>query len=117
SSDRAWLYAGNDLEAPTAGLETKERALAVAITGRLPSYFKDKPNPYVEGDATAEGADATGRTVKESVPDARLAVVGSSEIVSDLLLQLAQSPGGEVHRGNLQLLQNLVDWSTEDTDL
>jgi ABC-2 type transport system permease protein len=46
-----------------------------------------------------------------------LIVVGTAELASDLLVQLATRPGGEVHRGDLQLLQNLIDWSVEDTDL
>ena len=62
-------------------------------------------------------ADATGRTLKESLPDARLVVLGSSEMVSDLLIQIAGGFTGEVHRSNYQLVQNLVDWSVEDTDL
>jgi len=32
-------------------------------------------------------------------------------------MQLAQQPNGEVHRGNIQLLQNVIDWSVADTDL
>jgi len=32
-------------------------------------------------------------------------------------MQLSAQPGGEVHRSNLQLIQNLVDWSVEDTEL
>ena len=55
--------------------------------------------------------------MKESLPDARLVVIGSSEIVSDLMLELASQLGGEAHRGNIQLVQNLSDWCAEDTDL
>jgi ABC-2 type transport system permease protein len=67
-------------------------------------------------EATAT-ADRTGRTLKQSLPDARLVVLGSMDLVSDLVMQLSAQPGGEVHRSNLQLIQNLVDWSVEDTDL
>lgn len=113
TSDKAWRYAGTDLEPPAGGTERKAEPLAALLTGKFPSYFADKPNPNFQGD----GGDSTGRTVKESLSDARLAVVGSAEIASDLLIQLAQNPGGEAHRGNLQFLQNLIDWSTEDTEL
>jgi hypothetical protein len=44
-------------------------------------------------------------------------VIGSAEVVSDVMLQLAGQMGGEVHRGDLQLVQNLIDWLVEDTDL
>jgi ABC-type uncharacterized transport system involved in gliding motility auxiliary subunit len=44
-------------------------------------------------------------------------VIGSSELASDIVLQLAQQPGGEPHRGNLQFVENLLDWAVEDTEL
>ncbi len=107
STPNAWLYSGDQLDAPSPTDTRKSEALAVVLEGTFPSAFKDEKNPI----------DPTGRVVQTSLPDARLAVLGSSEMVSDILLQLSQSPGGEVHRGNVQFLQNLVDWSTEDTDL
>jgi len=97
----------------------ERRTLAVALRGRFDSYFADKPSPLFEQEAEdGEGEiDATGRTLEHSLADARLVVVSSSELVSDLMLQLANQIGGEVHRSNLQLVQNLVDWSTEDLEL
>jgi hypothetical protein len=75
----------------------------------------------VWNDAAPEGepgeVDRTGRTLKRALPDARLVVLGSAELTSDVMLSLAQQMGGEVHRSNLMLLLNLVDWCTEDTDL
>jgi ABC-2 type transport system permease protein len=117
STADAWTYGGTSLEPSSPTGETAEYPLAVVLSGTFPSFYAERPSPLFEGDANAAGADATGRTIKASLPDARLAVVGSAELVSDLILQLAQQPGGEVHRGNLQLIQNLVDWSVEDTDL
>ena len=92
------------------------RVVAAALSGAFPSFFADRPSPLFEGDASADGADATGRTIKQAMPDARLVVFGSSEVVSDLMLNIA-SQGGEMHKANLQLLRNAVDWSVEDTDL
>ncbi len=112
----AWTYTGTELDPPAPTEPREESVLAVALTGALPSSFADAPNPTLAGSAPA-GGDATVGTVKRSLPDARVAVVGAPEMVSDLLVQLASGPGGEVHRGNLQLLQNLIDWSVEDTDL
>jgi ABC-2 type transport system permease protein len=94
--------------------------VGASLTGRFPSHYAERPSPLFEGTAeenAQEGVDRTGRTIKVSLPDARLVVLGSADMVSDLMLQLAAQPGGEVHRSNLQLLQNLVDWSVEDTDL
>ncbi|MBW2382876.1 MAG: Gldg family protein [Deltaproteobacteria bacterium] len=95
--------------------EVERRVLAVTLTGTFPSTFADTPSPlFADGEGSG---DATGRTIMSSLPDARLVVLASAEMVSDLILQLATQPGGEVHRGNLQLLQNLIDWSLEDTEL
>jgi len=94
--------------------------LAVSLSGVFPSHFADRPSPLFDAADSEDGegeADLTGRTAKTSLHDARLTVVGSSELVSDLLVQLASRPGGEVHRSNLQLVQNLIDWSLEDTAL
>jgi ABC-2 type transport system permease protein len=117
------------------GSEMESRVVGVALTGTFPSYFADRPSPLFEdkefedrefedkeieasgGEEPELPSDGTGRTMKRSLPDARLVVLGSAELVSDLILQISEQLGGEVHQGNLQLLQNLVDWSVEDTDL
>ena len=109
-SPAAWTYAGTDLEPPAPGAERKSYPVVIASQGTFKSWFAGKKDPTL-------GAEGAGRVIEKSLPDARLAVVGSAEMVSDILLQLASSPGGEVHRGNLQLIQNLVDWATQDTDL
>ena len=133
SSAGSWLETNGSIEPdlqryPERGFaatgELGSRTLAVALEGRFPSYFAERPSPLF-GDTSkpespaepGEEPDATGRTLKQSLPDARLVVLGSAEVVSDLMLQIASQMGGEVHRGDLQLVQNLVDWSVEDTDL
>lgn len=55
--------------------------------------------------------------IKTSAPEARLAVVGSSEFATDLAAGLGEQIGGGVYRNNFQLVRNLVDWAIEDTDL
>ena len=85
--------------------------VALAMTGRFPSAFAGEPHPLVDG------AEGEGRVLEASVADGRLLVVGSAELASDLLLQIASQTGGEVHRGNLQLVQNAIDWAVEDTSL
>lgn len=96
------------------------QVVAATAQGSFPSVFAERPSPTWSeaAPADAEGEpDRTGRTLKRALPDARLAVIGSSELASDLMISLAQQMGGEVHRSNLMLLLNLIDWSTEDTDL
>ena len=67
--------------------------------------------------AEGEGATLSEDTLKSSVSEGRLIVLGSSELVSDIMFQIASSMQSEQHAGNLQLVQNLVDWTVEDTDL
>ncbi|MCB9663302.1 MAG: Gldg family protein [Alphaproteobacteria bacterium] len=116
TTDQAWTYGGTSLEPPAKEGETARFPLVVALTGTFPSRWKGQPSPYDQGGG-GEG-DPSGRTIERSLPDARLVVLASADMVSDLMMSLANDPMvGEVHRGNLQLLQNLVDWSVEDTDL
>jgi ABC-2 type transport system permease protein len=97
--------------------------VAVSLVGKFTSHYASRPSPLfgAEGESgapAADGADRTGRTIKESLPDARLVVIGSSMMASDLIqLQLAEGMGEGVYRGNLQFLQNLTDWVLEDTAL
>ncbi len=95
------------------GAAPGRQLVGVTLEGRFPSHFADKTNPLF-GDAQNNG---DGRTIKESVADGRLVVIGSGELVSDVLLSLASQQTGLVHRGNVELLQNLIDWSVEDTEL
>ena len=131
SSTESWLNTTGSIEPdlrlyPETGFapgpELESQVLAVSLSGSFPSHFTGRPSPLFTADGeqppdSSAEPDSTGRTIKRSLPDARLIVLGSAEIASDLLLQLANQPGGEVHRGDLQLVQNLVDWSVEDTDL
>jgi ABC-2 type transport system permease protein len=96
------------------------RVVGASLSGRFPSHYAHQPSPLFEGtgpNAADARADRTGRTLKQSLPDAGVVVLGSMDLVSDLVMQLSAQPGGEVHRSNLQLIQNLVDWSVEDTEL
>lgn len=129
TSEDAWQRDSRDIEPdfdryPATGFPTNSDAmerqpLAVALTGTFPSYFADRPSPVfgTEASPADEEADRTGRTLTRSLPGARVVVVGTAELASDLMMSLAQQPGGEMHAGNIALVENLVDWSTEDTDL
>jgi ABC-2 type transport system permease protein len=135
SSDKSWTYSDTQIlpesleEADTAFQpEGKQKSYPVAatFTGRIPSYFSDKASPLfgADDDEEAESSDEskvekdrTGRTLKESTPEARLAVVSSSAFVSDLVSNFSNQIGGGLYRGNSQFLRNLVDWALADTDL
>lgn len=92
--------------------EKKAFPLAVSIQGNFESAFKDKPSPLLEGEG-----DRTGRTIKRSPADARLTVVASSSFINDMVLQLSRQVAGERFTANLQLVENLIDWSVADVDL
>lgn len=85
--------------------ELGEKPLAVALTGRFPSFFTDETRPEIEGALT------------EPVAEGRLVVLGSSEMLSDVILEYASSSMGRMHANNPVLLQNLIDWAVADTDL
>ncbi|MDZ4669434.1 MAG: Gldg family protein [Phototrophicales bacterium] len=55
--------------------------------------------------------------ITQSPANTRLIVVGSAEFVNDNLINLFQSSVGDNAINGLQLVQNSVDWFTEDTAL
>jgi ABC-2 type transport system permease protein len=97
----------------SVGDERGRQVVGVTLEGRFASHYADKPNPLF---SNADN-DGSGRTLKASVADGRVVVLGSGELVSDVLLSLAAQQTGLVHRGNVELLQNMIDWSVEDTAL
>ncbi len=129
TSDESWVQRSSTIlpdfgAYPQTGFgregEPASQVVAVAAQGSFPSFFADRPDPTWEAEAPEADAgepDRSGRTLERSLPDARLVVLGSSELASDLMISLGQQMGGEVHRSNLMLLLNLIDWCTEDTDL
>jgi ABC-2 type transport system permease protein len=102
-----------ELGFPVEG-EQGEQLLAASIKGSFKSYFADRAVDTTAADGTVIELPA----LIESSPDtARLVVIGSSEFVDDLVLQLSSNLSAERFLFNLQLLQNAVDWAAEDLDL
>lgn len=125
SSKDSWLQAGVAVQPdfnryPETGFgkpttlaegEAGPHSLAVMLTGSFDSALADEPADDAGDDEAPE------RLIKRSTPDARLVVIGSSSFVSDTVLGIAQQAGSREVANNLQLIQNLVDWSLEDTAL
>ena len=91
--------------------KTQRLPLAVNIQGRFKSYFTDRPDPNreaIDGTVVDAEPDKSGRTVLTSADSARIIAIGSSEMLSDK---------GAAFPFHLAFLQNLIDWSLEDTDL
>lgn len=131
SSPAAWqttnLTLGPDLEAyPDGGyaVEGTQGALplGVAVQGVFDSFFAGKESPLSASAATdAEATQPEGSiapaTITQSPATARLVVLGSAEMADDLVLQVLSQVIGETALNNVQLVQNAVDWATEDADL
>jgi ABC-2 type transport system permease protein len=129
SSEKAWTQDSTEIQppkdgfAPAKGQTLKAYSLAVALTGEFRSSFEGKPNPLLSAGDKAAPADDKGKaevdrgTIKKSPKTARLVVVGSSEFINDNVLDLSRQTGSERFMNNLQLTQNIVDWSVADTDL
>jgi gliding motility-associated transport system permease protein/gliding motility-associatede transport system auxiliary component len=117
----------------TRGAQT----LAVAVTGRFPSFYAGKDSPLLapQSDAADQSAqqppagdadkppaaDApkpiASDVIERSPESARLVVIGSSTFGSDLALSLASQGLGATYTKPADFLQNVVDWSLEDQRL
>ncbi len=136
SSDASWLTTSPNINPdfalyPERGFavegEQSAHPLAVVVQGTFDSFFKGKPSPFAE-DAAANGADPNAAptpvgpapdasTLTQSPASARLVVFGSAEFLDDFILRLSSQMVQDQVMNNLQLAQNAVDWSVEDTDL
>ena len=118
SSEEAWLDRDGDISqdrldslgTPSWDEPSSREVsdLAISVTGRFPSAFAGRDNPLSTEEAQLP------KPIERSVADGRLVVLGTSEMMSDLVSQLAREPS---HAASLQLIANLIDWSAEDTDL
>ncbi len=91
--------------------QRKRLPLAVNIQGKFNSHFADRGNPNLDTGDSAKGIntpDNSGRTIKRSTDNARLIVIGSAEMLSDK---------GQAFPFHANFIQNLIDWSLEDTAL
>ncbi len=118
STDGAWTQTDTNVQPNferhedgfVPGSDQKSRPLAVVVKGTFESFFKGKKAPGAEG--TLEG-----QVINRSPGTTRLVVVGSSAFANDMVLGISRQSGGDRYANNLQLVQNLVDWGLEDTDL
>lgn len=139
STNASWVRTTNDVQPnpvayPELGFpvegEQKSRLLAVSVRGSFESYFKGRPNPFLEGGTEQQeaGGETAGTvdesqktlgmtTVEKSPESARLVIVGSSEFLDDTVLGISRSLFQDRYLNNLQFLQNAVDWAVEDEDL
>ncbi|HYC78429.1 MAG TPA: Gldg family protein [Planctomycetota bacterium] len=98
----------------TAPPTARARSLAVALRGRFPSWFADKPTPPPPGRSPTETRPADGSTLKQS-RETTVTVIGDSDFLS-IMMSLFQLPTAE-QRANLALLRNAIDFGGEERRL
>jgi len=110
TSPRAWTVSGRyDLDPQQNFMPGKMAAqiLAVALSGRFPSYYQNHEVPAATTAAGLEGAPAEPRPMQQPIlesPDTRLLVVGNALFATDGFL-------GQFPENSLFLL-NAIDWMT-----
>ncbi len=98
------------------GGERKSYPLAVSISGSFESYFKGRPSPF-EQEKKEGQEEPYVNTIESSPESARLVVIGSSEFVDDVVLDISRNLSRDRYLHNLQLVVNAVDWAVQDRDL
>jgi ABC-2 type transport system permease protein len=136
SSDQAWISDSIEIEPDfemygelgfPAGDHRGAQLLAVAVEGRFDSYFRDKPSPLlthrgetVAGEEPAEDIEkelVITRVIDRSPESARIILFASRSFLTDTMLDLATSGMGTRYLKPVQLLENAIDWSLEDSGL
>ncbi len=139
SSDQSWTSTDLNLlpkvtadgeQGFTPASERKAELLGVAVQGRFDSYFSGKQSPLLkQEDKTQDQNDKANKeaenkpvqqavsVIDKSAESARIVLFSSADFLSDQTLQLASSVSGNEDLGGLQLLNNSLDWVTEDQGL
>jgi len=127
SSPRSWTdedpagVTRIDYAVPAEG--TGRQLLAVALSGKFKSYFRDR-RTTVDAAAPAAapeepddaGAARPGVTLQES-PETRLVIVSNAEFLSDFVARALAAVDGSFFVENLRFAQNLIDWTSLDNDM
>ncbi len=110
------------------GLARNPYTLAVVSKGRFESYFKGKESPLLpeksedeaaDSEETGESAESTvyGSVIQNSSDSARLIVISSNHFAEDTVLSIASQGVGTGYTAPVDFMQNLVDWSLDDSGL
>jgi ABC-2 type transport system permease protein len=110
------------------GLARTRYTLAISSKGRFDSYFKDKQSPLLSektvseenegGTSEAEEKSTVyGSVIQNSSDSARLILVGSNSFAEDRALSISSQGAGMEYTAPLEFMQNLIDWSLDDTGL
>ncbi|MEE2755544.1 MAG: Gldg family protein [Myxococcota bacterium] len=102
---------------PPPDAEIGPKPISVSLVGTFNSHFQNRPSPLSSGSNGVRALDQPGHTIQTSPADARLIVLGSSEMASDLAAELARQMTGGAFRGNPLFVRNSIDWALQNTDL
>jgi ABC-2 type transport system permease protein len=83
--------------------------VAVAVAGKFPSYYADKPVP--------EGVAPLAEARAESVAHTRIVVVATPALVADTTLSDVRYHGDLTYANGYTAAHNMVDWLAEDMAL
>ncbi len=110
------------------GLARNSYVLAASSQGRFESYFKGKESPILpekpDGDEEADSEELAegestvyGSVIQSSSDSARLIVIGSNNFAEDMVLSIASQGAGIEYTAPIEFMQNLIDWSLDDSGL
>ena len=135
SSPESWITNDTDimprlseegLEIFTPEGEVKSRNIAALLEGKFGSFFADKRSPMLaENSEKDEDSDSEkdsdpliiSSVIEKSPESSRLLIISSNAFLADQTLGMLGSADGSLHRNNLQLIANTVDWALEETNL
>ena len=136
SSAQSWKHDGISVEPNRAsypefgfdeGANKGSYPIAVAFEGHFESSFKDRKSPLLEkstdsneeegGDSNAASENQIASVLTRSPEISRIILFSSNEFVSDDTLQIENMIGGMRYLGSLQLVENSLDWATQDSTL
>ena len=138
SSEQSWRTDSIDLDPnmdayPKYGFPVGDKkestSLGVLIKGSFKSYFAGKTSPLMhsnddkhdsthhnEKDQTKEESVVTS-VIEKSPESSRLIVFSTNEFVADDTLQISGMLNGTQYLNSLQIVENTLDWSTDDSAL
>lgn len=136
SSSKSWTTTNTSLNPdfstyPNGGFsvaaDKKSHVLASLVQGSFTSYFKGKPSPVFKKQEDHEKETAAAKepqadkqeqiidaVIEKSPASARLILFASNAFLADFTLRLSQASGTRQFLNSLQLIENSIDWSTED---
>lgn len=142
SSQESWLSDSLDImpqvgddggTAMTPFGEQQSQLLGVVSEGRFDSFFAGKASPLLEeteapldseAEATVEGDGAAedsplqlGSVIERSSESARIILFSSNDFLRDQVISMAAGAQQSEYLNTLQMTNNAIDWSLEDSGL